>query len=63
MDLYTWDQLLDGGNSAKILAEIIGEPITTASVPSGWYSPKIAEAAAAAGIKVSFTSEPRIKVS
>ncbi len=44
--------------SCDILAEIIGAPITTASVPGGFYSRPVAVAAAQAGISVLFTSEP-----
>jgi peptidoglycan/xylan/chitin deacetylase (PgdA/CDA1 family) len=40
------------------LAEILEEPVLTASVPGGYYSPKVAEAAARAGITTLFTSEP-----
>ncbi len=45
-------------DSCAVLNELIGTPTTVASVPGGYYSKKVAEAAAAAGIKVLFTSEP-----
>ena len=44
--------------SAARLSEILGEPVTTASVPGGYYSRAVAEAASAAGIRYLFTSEP-----
>ena len=44
--------------SARRLAGILGIPVTTASVPGGYYSRQVAAAAARAGIRVLFTSEP-----
>lgn len=44
--------------SIQILSEILKEQIDTASVPGGYYSRKVAETAAAAGIRVLFNSEP-----
>src|SRR5262249_1913486 len=44
--------------SALALAEILGEPIRVASVPGGDYSRQVAVAAARAGIKLLFNSEP-----
>jgi peptidoglycan/xylan/chitin deacetylase (PgdA/CDA1 family) len=44
--------------SVQILSSIIGEPILTASVPSGFYAPRVARAAAAAGIRQLFTQKP-----
>jgi hypothetical protein len=44
--------------SVKVLAEILGRPVVTASVPGGDYNEKVAETAAAAGIGQLFTSEP-----
>lgn len=43
------------------LTDILGEQIQMASVPGGYYSAKVAKAAAAAGIRTLFTSEPTIK--
>ena len=48
--------------SIGMLSEILGEPVTTASVPGGHYSIKVARAAALAGVHVLFTSEPVISV-
>jgi peptidoglycan/xylan/chitin deacetylase (PgdA/CDA1 family) len=44
--------------SAEMLAGVLGEPIVVASVPGGYYAPNVARAAAAAGIRALFTSEP-----
>ena len=43
------------------LSAVLGEAVKTASVPGGYYSRPVAEAAAAAGIDVLFTSEPTSK--
>ena len=47
--------------SRKMLSEIVGEEIGVASVPGGYYSKRVAAAAALAGIKILFTSEPTVK--
>jgi hypothetical protein len=44
--------------STEVLAQLLGEPVTTASVPGGYYRRRVAEAAATAGIDALFTSEP-----
>jgi peptidoglycan/xylan/chitin deacetylase (PgdA/CDA1 family) len=44
--------------SVAILSDVLGEPVTVASVPGGGYARHVAEAAAAAGIRYLFTSEP-----
>lgn len=46
--------------SCEVLSGIVGEPVTVASVPGGYYSRTVAETAAEAGIKVLFNSEPTI---
>ena len=53
---YEW------GKSVNILSDIIGEQIITASVPGGYYSPAVAQAASKSGIKFLFTSEPISKI-
>ncbi len=40
------------------LSDILGERVEMASVPGGYYSRKVAKAAAVAGIRTLFTSEP-----
>ena len=53
------EQLLDEWQRSRaVLAEIIGQPVMTASVPGGFYSREVARAAAASGIEVLFNSEP-----
>jgi peptidoglycan/xylan/chitin deacetylase (PgdA/CDA1 family) len=44
--------------STERLAEILGRPVRTASVPHGDFSPEVATEAAACGIDVLFTSTP-----
>jgi peptidoglycan/xylan/chitin deacetylase (PgdA/CDA1 family) len=49
---------LEWGESTRVLTRILGAPVTTASVPGGYYSRRVATAAARFGIRVLFTSEP-----
>lgn len=44
--------------SVDALQQILGRAVRLASVPGGYYSKAVAEAAAAAGIRTLFTSEP-----
>jgi peptidoglycan/xylan/chitin deacetylase (PgdA/CDA1 family) len=44
--------------SRRALEEILQEPVTVASVPGGYYSRRVAAAAARAGLHVLFNSEP-----
>jgi peptidoglycan/xylan/chitin deacetylase (PgdA/CDA1 family) len=44
--------------SCSVLEDIVGDPIQNASVPDGYYSSRVARAAADAGIRTLFTSEP-----
>jgi peptidoglycan/xylan/chitin deacetylase (PgdA/CDA1 family) len=44
--------------SATILAEILGRDVTHASVPGGYTSRRVEQAAAVAGIRTLFTSNP-----
>ena len=48
--------------SVASLADVLGEPIHTASVPGGQHSSAVARAAADAGIRFLFTSEPTIRI-
>ena len=45
-------------DSCARISDIIGEAVTVASVPGGYYSRVVAETAAEAGIRVLFNSEP-----
>lgn len=54
-----WDHLVtEWQSSVESLEEILDHAVTTASVPGGDYSRQVAEAAASAGIRTLFTSEP-----
>lgn len=54
-----WDELVqEWSQSCQILGEIIQAPITTASVPGGFYSRDVARAASVAGVRILFNSEP-----
>jgi peptidoglycan/xylan/chitin deacetylase (PgdA/CDA1 family) len=54
-----WEQLVaEWSRSCAVLADILGEPVTVASVPGGYYARRVAEAADRAGVRVLFTSEP-----
>jgi peptidoglycan/xylan/chitin deacetylase (PgdA/CDA1 family) len=46
------------GESVALLSDILGAPVTTASVPGGYFSRVVAETAAEAGVQLLFTSEP-----
>lgn len=59
MSRIPWDRMLREWNeSTAQLAEIVGHPVEIASVPGGYYSRNVALAAAQAGIRTLFTSEP-----
>lgn len=49
---YEWTE------SVRLLSDILGAPVRTASVPGGYFSRVVAETAADAGLRVLFTSEP-----
>lgn len=49
-------------DSLAALADVTGTAVSSASVPGGFFSRRVAEAAAAAGIRVLFTSEPTTEV-
>jgi peptidoglycan/xylan/chitin deacetylase (PgdA/CDA1 family) len=60
----SWEQLLDEwSRSAAALADALGEPVTTASVPGGLYSTAVGRAAAQAGYAILFNSLPTQRVS
>lgn len=47
--------------SVDRLNTLLGMPVTVASIPGGFYAPRVAQAAAAAGIRYLFTSEPTVR--
>jgi peptidoglycan/xylan/chitin deacetylase (PgdA/CDA1 family) len=54
-----WQELQrEWRESVQVLSDLLQEPVPIASIPGGQYSRQVAEAAAAAGIKALFTSEP-----
>ena len=58
----SWPQLLrEWAESVRMLEDVIGEPITVASVPGGSVSKQVVEAAANAGIRTLFTSRPAMR--
>jgi peptidoglycan/xylan/chitin deacetylase (PgdA/CDA1 family) len=59
MSHCTTEELTDEWiRSRSILSDILGTAVDTASVPGGYYSRRVGETAAAAGIRVLFNSEP-----
>jgi peptidoglycan/xylan/chitin deacetylase (PgdA/CDA1 family) len=59
MALCSWEQLVaEWSHSCAVLADMLGEPVTVASVPGGYYSRRVAQAADRAGIRLLFNSEP-----
>jgi len=57
------EMLEEWRRSADVLSDLLGERVTTGSVPGGFYSIGVARAAAKAGISVLFTSEPTTRCS
>ncbi len=59
MSQLTREQLIEEWTrSRNVLSEILAQQVITASVPGGYFSTAVAEAACAAGIRFLFTSEP-----
>jgi len=48
--------------SRRQLEDILGHEVQTASLPGGYFSTTVAETAAAAGLRVLFTSEPVTRI-
>lgn len=61
-DLPLHEMSAEWTRSMDILADILGEPCTSASVPGGDASRAVLESAATAGLRYVFTSEPRLRV-
>jgi peptidoglycan/xylan/chitin deacetylase (PgdA/CDA1 family) len=47
-------------DSCARIGDVLGVPITTASVPGGFYSAQVGELAAESGVRYLFTSEPTV---
>jgi peptidoglycan/xylan/chitin deacetylase (PgdA/CDA1 family) len=59
MSRLSWEKLIsEWTQSRNVLADIVGVPITAASVADGYYSRRVGRAAAACGLKFLFNSEP-----
>jgi len=59
MSALSYTQMVNEWRSSNaVLSDILGEPTPVASVPGGYFSRQVAEAASEAGIKVLFNSEP-----
>ena len=59
MSRLTDAQLREEWNrSVGELQDVLGQRVSVASVPGGYYSRRVAEAAVSAGVEVLFTSEP-----
>lgn len=59
MAMCSREQLLDEWRrSREALSEVLGAPVITASVPGGYYSRAVGQAAADAGLELLFNSEP-----
>jgi len=56
------EMVREWAESRALLADILGEDVTVASVPGGYFSPAVAETAREAGLRVLFTSEPETRV-
>jgi peptidoglycan/xylan/chitin deacetylase (PgdA/CDA1 family) len=63
MSLMSQRQLVEEWKqSVAVLSDILGESVSSASVPRGCYVKKVAEAASLVGIRVLFNSEPTTKI-
>ncbi|MEQ1648404.1 MAG: polysaccharide deacetylase family protein [Hyphomicrobiaceae bacterium] len=57
-DLPDADLAREWSDSMKALNDMVGSSLDSASVPGGYYRPRVASAAASSGIRHLFTSEP-----
>ncbi len=59
----SWNEMVrEWRESRKVLEDVLGQEVTVASVPGGYFSPSVAMAARESGLKVLFTSEPETRV-
>jgi peptidoglycan/xylan/chitin deacetylase (PgdA/CDA1 family) len=57
------DRILDEWRRSRdVIEDMLGELVATASVPGGYYTSAVGEAAAEAGLRLLFTSMPRTAV-
>ena len=58
-----WEEMVhEWKESRKVLQDILGDDVTVGSVPGGYFSRRVAQAADEAGLKAIFTSEPETRV-
>ena len=57
-DLTDAELLSEWEASVAALSDLLGEEVDTASVPGGFYKPRVAAAASQAAVRTLFTSEP-----
>ena len=58
-----WEEMVrEWEESRKVLSDIVDAAVTVASVPGGYFSPLVAGAAAEAGLRLLFNSEPDTRV-
>ncbi len=58
-----WTEMVrEWEDSRKALADVLGEDVVVASVPGGYFSARVAEAARETGLHALFTSEPDTRV-
>jgi peptidoglycan/xylan/chitin deacetylase (PgdA/CDA1 family) len=63
MSQMSWNDLRrEWSESVRVLETVLAHPVGVGSVPGGSYAPRVAEAAALAGIGVLFTSEPTAEI-
>jgi len=59
----SWNQMVgEWKDSRETLSDLLGEDVTVASVPGGYYSERVAIAASEAGFRALFTSEPETRM-
>jgi peptidoglycan/xylan/chitin deacetylase (PgdA/CDA1 family) len=59
----SWQEMLQEWDvSRKALQDILGSEVRAASVPGGYFTSRVARAAAAAGLSLLFTSEPEVRL-
>jgi len=57
-----WSRLVsEWADSRKALEDVLGAPVAVGSVPGGAYAPRVALAAAEAGLRLLFTSDPVVR--
>ena len=57
-----WKELVQEWHTSRCaLADLLGDEVTVASIPGGYFSRRVAEAASLGGFRVLFTSEPKTR--